>query len=101
MITFDGETFVDVNVLKKNGFVFDTKGFFEKIPENFKLKLIPKHVYAFFKKAELYEEDKEVVDWIVPFDDERIETMPEEYLSLPFVNLVSQNYISTKFQRFA
>jgi hypothetical protein len=27
--------------------------------------------------------------------------MPEEYHSLPFVNLVSQNYISTKFQRFA
>ncbi len=100
MVTFDGETFVDVNVLKKNGFLFDVKGFFEKIPETSKLKLIPNHIYAFFKKAELYEEDKEVVDWIIPFDDERIESIPEDYLNLPFVNLVSQNYISTKFQRF-
>lgn len=99
MISFDGRKFVEVNFLKESGFITDPSSFFHKIPETFKLKIVPQETMVVFEKfAELSEAS--VKDWIVSVQDPRVENVSEEnHKNFQYLDLVDQNYLSTKVFR--
>lgn len=100
LLKVNGDNFLLLSKLQQDGFIANRTSYFRSLPDVAKLKLVPDKTYKFFRKAERYEDDRELVDWILPYSSVD-SPLSEELLSLPFIDCVLQTYFSQRVARLS
>lgn len=99
MIIYNATYYVNLLELYNMGLIEDVTGYFQKLPEEVKLKVVKDEIYEVFQKyatiLDSEEENVYVVPWIVSESDvdEFMDKFDEMFL---FMDLVDVNYLRNR-----